>query len=118
MKNFKLLKVWQVGINISFLTYKFSNSLDKQDRFFLSSQILRAAISIPSNIAEGASRKSTKDNARFIEIALGSCFELESQLVIAKTIKLGDQILIDKILKLISEEQKMLQGFYRKLISS
>jgi four helix bundle protein len=118
MKNFKVLKIWQVGINISVLTYRFAHTLNKEDRYYFAPQIVRAAISIPSNIAEGASRRSQKDNGRFIEIALGSSFELETQLIIAKANKMGNLDLIQEVLKLIVQEQKMIQGFAAKLISS
>jgi len=74
----------------------------------------RASVSISSNIAEGSSRKTEKDYARFIEIALGSAFELETQLIIAQQLKKGDQVLLQ--LKFdIGEQQKMLTGFYNIL---
>ena len=62
--------------------YKLSNKLPKEEKYGLKSQITRAAISIPSNIAEGSSRSSDKDFKRFLEISLGSAFELETQLLI------------------------------------
>ena len=71
--------------------------------------------SIPSNIAEGSSRSSDKDHARFIEISLGSCFELETQILIAKTVNNTLEELANAILKDIDEEQKMLVSFINKL---
>ena len=79
------------------------------------SQITRAAVSIPSNIAEGSSRSSDKDYRRFIEFSLGSSFELETQLLIAKAINVGAEDLANTILKDVDEEQKMLISFMNKL---
>lgn len=90
MKNFKQLKVWQKGFDIAASTFQFASTLPKEERFGLISQMTRAAVSIPSNIAEGSSRSSEKDYSRFIEISLGSCFELETQLLIAQKVNLGD----------------------------
>jgi four helix bundle protein len=71
----------------------------------------RESVSIPSNVAEGSSRKSEKDYSRFIEISLGSSFELETQLLIAQRVQFGNQELLAQTLTDVSEEQKMLQGF-------
>ena len=86
MRNFKELKIWQKGIEIASETYKIISHFPTSEKYGLSSQMTRSAVSIASNIAEGSSRKSEKDYHRFIEIALGSCFELETQLVIAKAV--------------------------------
>jgi len=76
MKNFKQLTVWQKSMNLVVETHQLSKSLPNEEKFGLISQMNRAAVSIPSNIAEGSSRRSDKDYARFLEIALGSSFEL------------------------------------------
>ena len=81
----------------------------------MSNQINRAAVSIPSNIAEGGSRTSDKDYHRFSEIALGSLFELETQLSIAQNLNFGNQDLLNKIFLLVIEEQKMLTAFMKSL---
>ncbi len=75
MKNFRRLKIWEQGMEIVKKTYSLSKQLPADERFGLTSQITRAAISIPSNIAEGSSRTTGKDKKRFAEIALGSAFE-------------------------------------------
>src|SRR5688572_1634268 len=111
MRNFKELKVWQKGLDISINCLTIVQGFPKELRFELSSQVNRAAISIPSNIAEGSSRSSDKDYNRFIEIALGSCFELETQLIIAQKMKLGNQDLISATMTLLTEEEKMLTAF-------
>jgi four helix bundle protein len=75
----------------------------------------RAGVSIPSNIAEGSSHKSEKDYARFIEISLGSSFELETQLIIAEKLEKGNQQLLTELKADIADQQKMITGFQQKL---
>ena len=87
MRNFKELKIWQKGFEIAVDTYKLIEAFPKSEKYSLTQQATRAATSIPSNIAEGSSRRSEKDYYRFIEISLGSSFELGTQLLIAKTVK-------------------------------
>ena len=117
MKNFKKLKIWQKGFKISLDSYKITKALPIEEKNGLVSQINRASISISSNIAEGSSRRSEKDYFRFIEIALGSCFELENLFLIAAELNSGLKENIDNILKEIDEEQKMLISFMNKLCS-
>ena len=112
--NYKNLKIWQIGIEIVDDVYSMTNGFPKDERFGLTSQINRCAISIPSNIAEGSSR-TDKSFSHFIDIALGSSFELETQLIIAcKRNYITEKQLItveDKI----AEFQKMTMGFQNKL---
>lgn len=115
MKNFKQLKIWQIGKKIAVATFKLSQTLDRSESFTFSSQITRAALSIPSNIAEGSSRKSKKDYARFIEIALGSSFELETQLEIMSELEIVPTSEVNKLIEVINEEQRMLYGFLKAL---
>lgn len=115
MKNFKELKIWQKGINIATQSFRLVQTFPKEERFGLSLQITRAAVSIASNIAEGSSRSSDKDYHRFLEMAQGSIFELETQLIIASQAEFGDIDLRESILKAINEEQRMLAAFMRQL---
>lgn len=115
MKNFKELKIWQKGIDIAIKSYKLVNTFPKEEKYGLCSQITRASVSIPSNIAEGSSRSSEKDYNRFIEYSLGSSFETETQLLIAEAVNYGDSELRKTLLNDIDEEQKMLIGFMKKL---
>jgi four helix bundle protein len=115
MKNFKELKVWQKGLEIATKSFKLTESFPKEERFGLSIQITRAAVSIPSNIAEGSSRSSEKDYNRFLEIALGSGFELETQLLIAEAANYGSKEIRDQMLQGLDEEQKMLIAFMKRL---
>ena len=115
MRNFKELLIWQKGMGIWKSCYEMTKTLPSDERFGLVSQINRAAASIPANIAEGSSRKSQKDYARFIQIALGSAFEVETFVIGISEMKLADPTLTNSILRLIDEEQKMLMSFQSKL---
>lgn len=115
MRNFKELKIWQKGFSIAVNAYKLVSTFPKEEKYALVSQITKSAVSIPSNIAEGSSRKSEKDYFRFIEIALGSSFELETQLLIAQAVNFGNAESRTELLADVAEEQKMLNGFMGKL---
>ncbi len=115
MKDFKKLQIWQKGIEIVKLSYKITEQLPSTEKFNLVSQINRAAISIPSNIAEGSSRRSEKDYFRFLEIALGSCFELETQLLILIELGFITSESINGLLSEVKLEQQMISAFSQKL---
>lgn len=115
MRNFKQLKIWQKGFDIAVKSFRLTSTFPSDQKFGISSQITKSAVSIPSNIAEGSSRLSEKDYCRFIEISLGSTFELETQLLIAKAVNFGSAGLAAEILKDVDEEQKMLISFVNKL---
>jgi len=115
VRNFKELKIWQKGFQIAIKCFKFTSTFPKEEKFGIVSQINRAGVSIPSNIAEGSSRSSEKDYYRFTEIALGSAFELETQLLIADAVNFGDPVLYRQLLQELDEEQKMLMAFMTKL---
>jgi len=116
MRNFKELKIWQKGFQIAVNSFKLASTFPKEEKFGITIQITKAAVSIPSNIAEGSSRSSEKDYNRFLEDSLGSSFELETQLLIAAAANYGDKELRDEILKSVDEEKKMLISFMNKLI--
>src|SRR5271170_8512074 len=101
MRNFKQLKIWQKGFDIAVNSFKLTSVFPREEKFGLTSQITRAAVSIPSNIAEGSSRSSEKDYNRFIEISLGSSFELETHILIASAAGFGDAELRNEMLKQI-----------------
>lgn len=115
MKNFKERKIWQNGIDIAVETFELTDTFPKEDKFSLAQQMNRSGVSIPSNIAEGSSRRSEKDYARFIEISLGSTFELETQIIIAEKLKKGHKEKLLKLKNKVTEQQKMLTGFQQKL---
>ena len=115
MRNFKQLKVWQKGFDISVKSFKLTSAFPKEEKFGITSQITRAGIAIPSNITEGSSRSSEKDYSRFIEIAIGSSFELETQILIDPAVNFCENGLRNEILNDLDEEQKMLISFINKL---
>ena len=115
MRNFKQLLIWQKGFQIAVKSFPAVSSFPKEEKYGISSQITRAAVSIPSNIAEGSSRTSMKDYNRFLEISLGSSFEMETQLLIAEAVNFGEKEKRDDLLKDIDEEQKMIMSFMSKL---
>lgn len=84
MFNFEKLEAWKKSIELADLVYRSTRSFPPDERFGLTNQIRRAAVSISSNLAEGCSRSSKQDFARFVEIAAGSAFEVASQSVIAR----------------------------------
>lgn len=86
MANFKDLLVWQKSINFVTQIYRATDHFPRHEMYGLTSQIRRAAVSIPSNIAEGNSRRSIPDYLQFLKISRGSCAEVETQLIIAKNL--------------------------------
>ena len=87
MRNFRNYDVWIDGIGFSIDIYKMTENFPKKETYALCDQMQRAAVSIPSNIAEGCSRKSVNEFAHFLEFSLGSSYEIETQLEIA--VRLG-----------------------------
>ena len=118
MKNFKELNVWKKGVEIVKMTYQLSIFLPGNEKFGLISQMTRAAVSIPVNIAEGSSRASEKDYVRFLQIALGSAFELQTYFIIILEMNWVKPEEILNAQKLLEEEIKMLQAFIRKISNS
>jgi four helix bundle protein len=113
MHKYKDLKVWQKAVELTTLIYELTRVFPTEEKFGLINQIRRASVSIPSNIAEGAGRNSNKEFVQFIAIATGSCYEVETQLIIAIELKYIENV--DGIFKLIEEIQKMLFTFSNKL---
>lgn len=107
--------IWQKGMEIWKETYSVTRLLPESEKFGIVSQMNRAAASIPANVAEGASRDSQKDFNRFLQIALGSSFELETFLSGVNMLAFVDEKESKQLLNLIEEEQKMLMAFMKKL---
>lgn len=84
MNNFRNLNVWQDAVDLATQVYDETETFPKHERYALTSQVRRCSVSISSNIAEGAGRRSKKEFQHFLDIATGSCYELETQLRIAK----------------------------------
>ncbi|WP_289053642.1 four helix bundle protein [Carboxylicivirga marina] len=115
MKNYKKLKIWQQGIQIVKKTYELTKKLPESEKYNLISQMNRASVSIPSNIAEGSSRKSDKDFNRFLQIALGSSFELDTQCEVVKELYVGFDKELEELQNKVDEECRMIQGFINKI---
>ena len=106
--SYKDLIVWQKAMELVVAIYQFTDRLPRSERFGLSSQMRRAAISIPSNIAEGSRRGTRKDFHQFIIIAFGSGAEIETQMEIVKRLNLNQNISIITLENLLHEVMKML----------
>ena len=115
MRDFRTLKIWQEGIIIVKQVYRLAALVPPEEKYGLRSQICRSAVSIPSNIAEGCSRNSQMDFKRFLEIALGSAYELETQLIIIAELLLISKNEVTDTIELINIEQKMINNLMTKL---
>jgi four helix bundle protein len=115
MKNFRKLNIWQNGISIVKMTYRIVELLPETEKYGLRSQMCRAAVSVPSNIAEGCSRNSDSDFRRFLDIAQGSLFELETQLIIVEELKFVKENEAKLLIDLIQKEERMINSLITKL---
>lgn len=113
--NFKKLKIWENAMKLCDATFKITINFPKSEIYNLTSQINRSAISVPSNIAEGSSRSSNKDFSRFLEISLGSLYELQTQIILAKYKRYIDSNQLSEFELKIEELQKMISGFQNTL---
>ncbi len=108
--DFKRLRVWQRSLRLSIELIDAARRFRGPERYSIGDQITRASVSIPSNIAEGAGRRSQRDFQRFLGIALGSAYELETQILIARDIGLFDKNQASDHLSELSEIQRMLHS--------
>lgn len=115
MHNFRNMMIWKRSMELSKQILTLSSQFPKENRFDITSQIIRCSISIPSNIAEGSSRKSNKEFSMFLDYSIGSSHELETQLLLVRHLKLVSTDKIDLILSENAEIQKMLMSFKRRI---
>jgi four helix bundle protein len=101
------LKIWNKAIGLATEIYKVTADFPNEEKYGLTSQIRRSAVSISSNIAEGAGRNSSNEFIHFLGISSGSSYELQTQLVIAEQVRLIDNKIVTSLLKEIEEIQKM-----------
>src|SRR5438094_5347505 len=118
MFNFEKLDVWQKAIDFADLVYNDTRGFPSEERFGLTNQFRRAAVSISSNLAEGSSRFSRTDFARFAEIAAGSVFEVVSQAFIARRQNFLGEEQFARLYTDGEELSRMLSGLRRSLLSS
>jgi four helix bundle protein len=116
-KPHKKLKVWQLGMDIATNVYRLTESFPVEEKFGLSSQMRRCAVSIPSNIAEGSARNTQKELINFLHIAQGSLAELDTQLELSLQLKLIAQESWTAMDKKLLEVDKMLSGLINKVRS-
>ena len=107
---------WNLGMEIVGLIYKLLEKLPSSEKYGLRSQISRSAISMPSNIAEGCSRSSSKDTARFFEIAVGSAFELETQLLAGQIVGFFSENDTEVLLSKVVEFQGKTNAYRLKIL--
>ncbi|OGX07150.1 MAG: hypothetical protein A2Z88_08745 [Omnitrophica WOR_2 bacterium GWA2_47_8] len=115
MKSYEELIVWQKGMDVVVLVYELTNLLPKSEIYGLTSQMRRASVSIPSNIAEGYTRKGRQEYLQFLRIAFGSGAELETQLKIAERLEFVSKQDTEKTLALLDEVMRMLNALIRSL---
>ena len=116
-KHYKDLLIWQKGMFLTKLIYKLTAAFPPEERFGLTSQLRRAAVSVPSNIAEGQARHGSREFLHFLSNAEGSLAELETQLILAVDLSLSKKEEVESALNELSELQKMIAGLKRKLPS-
>jgi four helix bundle protein len=117
MHNYKELLVWKKAIKLCAHIYRLTAGFPAEERFGLVSQMRRAAISVPSNIAEGGGRRTDKEFAHFLGVAHGSICELESQIYVSIELEFTDLEKVDFITHEITEIQKMLYALILKFDS-
>ncbi|CAE6519236.1 Four helix bundle protein [Nitrosomonas nitrosa] len=115
VKNYRELIIWQKAMDLVELIYQVTKNFPKEELYGLTSQIRRAAVSIPSNIAEGQARQSTSEFRNFLSIAQGSRAEVETQLMIAQRLDYLPQQKAEQILNLSEEIKRMIYSLTSKL---
>ncbi len=118
MNSYKELIVWQKGFDLTIRIYELTLHFPKSEMFGLSSQIQRATVAIPANIAEGYGRGHTKEYCQFLRIAYASAAELETELLIAQNLGYGDASLYPSLFSLIEEISKMIFVLNKKISQS
>ena len=118
MHNYRELKIWQKSIELTQSVYQLTFDLPSNEKFGLVSQLQRASVSVASNIAEGSSRDSQKEFNYFLSLAIGSLFEIDTQIVIAKSLDFIKEKESDKILNQVLELIKMTRGFQKTIKSN
>ena len=115
MKDFRDLKVWEKSHQLALEIYRVTSNFPKHELYGVTSQLRRAATSVPTNIAEGCGRKTDKDFSRFIEIAFSSACEVEYLLLLAKDLGYLESANASRITDNLIEVKRMLSSFIQKL---
>ena len=118
MKDFRTLQVWQKSHQLAIEIFNITRSFPKEEMFGITSQLRRAVVSIPANIAEGCGRGSDKDFSRFISISMGSACESEYFVMLCNDLHFLDDTLAEKYLESLTEIKKMLASLIKTLNKS
>lgn len=113
-QNYKQLKIWQDSIDLVEDVYKLIGLLPDEEKYALASQMRRAVVSVPSNIAEGNSRYSERDFKRFLEIAKGSLYELNTQLIICERL---NYLTSEQVKNVINDSEKIIKMISKLIIT-
>ena len=111
MSNYKNLDVWKVSMQLVKDVYILTKQFPREELYGLTSQIKRAAVSVPSNIAEGSGRQYKKDTIQFLHVSRGSLYELETLLNIAKMVEIISETDFNMIISSVDKSQQILNGF-------
>lgn len=115
IKTFRDLLIWQKSMDFVTCIYKETNEFPREEQFGLTQQLRRAAVSVPSNIAEGYGRNSTKDYMRFLRIAIGSLYEIQTQILISKNLGYISKEVFEKHFDALREIERMITSLIKKL---
>ena len=115
MQDFHSLQIWQKGHELTLKVYEISKSFPKDEMFSLTSQVRRAAYSIPTNIAEGSGRKTKADFSHFLQMAIGSASELEYEILLAKDLHYIKEVQYNELKVEIVELRKMIINFQKRI---
>ena len=118
MRNFREMHIWTQGIDLAVKAYRIIKQLPKEEEYGLKSQVRRAAISIPSNIAEGCSRSSEREFKHYLEISLGSSFEIETNFILAHRLSLIPQKDLLQFIEELHKEQRQINALVTKIKTS
>ncbi len=116
IKSYRDLRVWQRGMDLAKRIYQLTKTYPEDEKFGLASQMRRAAVSVPSNIAEGQARRGTREFAQFLSHAEGSVAELDTQLILSAELGYCSPGAVREASALVCEIQKMLSSLRRKLV--
>jgi four helix bundle protein len=115
MHNYRELKIWQRSMDFVVRIYEITAGFPKEEKYGLTSQLRRSAVSMPSNISEGAGRGTNPQFKRFLEISMGSANEAQTQLEVAARVKYIERLLADSLIDEAFQIYKMILAFYNSL---
>jgi four helix bundle protein len=117
IRSFKDLKIWQRSMNLAEVLYKLTRQFPREELYGIVTQVRRAAVLVPSNIAEGFGRYHNREYKQFLHIALGSCAEMTTQIILAMRLEFVPRSTAEKILQEIDEISRMLMALIVKVRS-